>query len=315
MELEPKCIIVVGDMVFTNVNQVRIDRSVKELSDKAVITLPRNYEKLEGKSILELIKSGDPVTIQLGYDDDIQEEFTGFLQFPESGVPLVLHVDDELYPLKRNNFVKSWTSVTLKQLLEFVAPGYTIECASVNLGGFEVSNDSTFKVLSRLQRDYGFYTYVRSGVLYCQFPYDVKGSNIIHEYELYTWPVKQNNLKYSRSEDKRIRVRVTSKTGGKTITYETGAQEGNSSLNVTSIPNLTQAEVETFAKNWYKSLAFDGYSGTITGFGIPRTNAGDTLKITDPDEGITGNYLIESVAIKYSLTSGFERENRISFKV
>jgi len=317
MYLEPHCKIEVGSLIFTGVNDIIIDRSVKELSDKAVITLPRNYAKLEDKSVLDLLKSGDPVKISLGYDDDLQEEFSGFLQFIESGVPLVLHVDDEMYPLKRNNFVKSWPGITLEALLKYIAPAYKIQCPSINLGKLEINNVSTFTVLSNLQRDYGFYTYVKGDTLYCQFPYDVKGTGVVHEYKLYNWPVKTNNLKYSRSEDKRIRVRVTSDQGkGKKLSFETGAQEGNSSLNVMSIPGLTQSEIETYAKAWYKSLAYDGYSGSITGFGSPRTQAGDTLRIIDQDEpGMDGNYLIESVTVRYNLKRGFERENKISFKV
>lgn len=316
MYKEPICRIEIGNLVFNSVNSLVIETSVKELGDKATITLPRNYKKLDGKSVLDLMKTGDAVKISLAYDGDPQEEFTGFLQNIESGVPLRLTVDDEMYPLKRNNWCKSWPKITLEDLLKYVAPGYKIECPGTSLGAFQISNSSSFAVLSSLQRDYGFYTYVKNGTLYCQFPYDVRGTGTIHDYKLYQYPVKKNDLKYSRAEDKKIRVRVTSDQGkGKKLTYETGAKEGEGSLNVSSIPGLNPSEIETYAKAWYKTLAFDGYSGSITGFGSPRTTAGDTLKITDPDESITGNYLIESVRVTYDLTQGFERENKISFKV
>jgi hypothetical protein len=66
----------------------------------------------------------------------------------------------------------------------------------------------------------------------------------------------------------------------------------------------------------YKRNCYDGYSGTITGFSDPRTNAGDTLKIIDPLElDHQGNYLIEAVHKTYDLSSGFDRENTLSFKV
>ena len=316
MYKEPNCSAVIGGLQFLSVNSIIIERSVKQLGDKAVITLPRNYEKLEGKSILDLMKSGDKVSIKLGYDGDLQDEFSGYLQNIESGVPLVLTVDDEFYPLKRNNWCMSWSNISLANLLKYVAPGYEIECPETSLGPFQISNASTFAVLSALQRDYGFYTYIRGNKLFCSWPYKVTGTGQIHEYTLYSYPVKANNLRYSRAEDKKIRVRVTSDQGaGKKVTYETGAKEGDGSLNITNIPGLTQAEAKTYGDNWYKSLAFDGYSGSITGFGTPATQAGDTIKITDADEDITGSYLIESVRITYDLQKGFERENVISFKV
>lgn len=316
MYKEPICQVSIGNLVFNQVNSIVIDMSVKELGDKAVITLPRNYAKLDGKSVLQLMKTGDPVTISLGYENDLQREFSGFLQNIESGAPLRLTVDDEMYPLKRNTWCKSWSNISLRSLLEYVAPGYKIECPGTSLGAVAISNASTFKVLSDIQRDYGFFTWIKSGTLYCQFPYDVRGTGTTHDYKLYQFPVKKNDLKYSRAEDKKIRVRVTSDQGkGKKLTYETGAKEGDGSLNISSIPGLSASEIETYAKAWYKTLAYDGYSGSITGFGSPRTLPGDTLKITDPDESITGNYLIESVRIGYDLKSGYERENKISFKV
>lgn len=316
MYKEPRCQVVVGNLVFDQVNSIVIDMSVKELGDKAVVIIPRNYAKLDGKSVLEMMKTGDPVVIKTGYDDDLQVEFTGYLRNIESGVPLRLTIDDAMYPLKRNSFCKSWASVTLKSLLEYVAPGYKIVCPGTSLGPFQINNASSFAVLSAIQRDYGFYTYIKGDTLYCQFPYDVRGTGTIHYYPLYDYPVKKNDLIYSRAEDKKIRVRVTSNQGkGKTLKYETGSKEGEGSLNVSSIPGLTASEVEAYAKAWYKTLAYDGYSGSITGFGSPRTMPGDTLKITDPDEAITGNYLIESVRVTYDLKQGYERENKISFRV
>lgn len=316
MYKEPACQIVIGNLVFNQVNSLVIDMSVKELGDKAVITLPRNYAKLDGKSVLQLMKTGDAVTIKLGYDGDMRQEFSGFLQNIESGAPIRLTIDDEMYPLKRNTWCKSWSNITLRSLLEYIAPSYKIECPGTSLGAFQINNASTFAVLSAIQRDYGFYTYIKSGTLYCQFPYDVRGTGAIHSYTLYQFPVKKNDLKYSRAEDKKIRVRVTSDQGkGKKLTYETGAKEGEGSLNISSIPGLSASEMQTYAEAWYKTLAYDGYSGSITGFGSPRTMPGDTLKITDPDESTTGNYLIEAVKITYDLKQGYERENKISFKV
>lgn len=316
MYKEPICRIEIGNLVFDSCSSITIEQSVKELGDKATITLPRNYQKLDGKSVLDLMKAGDKVVINLGYNGDLIEEFTGYLQNIESGAPLKLTIDDEMYPLKRNSWCKTFAKISLKELLKYVASGFQIECPDVSLGAFQISNASSYEVLTSIQRDYGFFTYIKNGVLYCQWPYDVRGTGTLHDYTLYQYPVKKNDLKYSREQDKKIRVRVTSEQGkGKKLTFETGAKEGGGSLNIMSIPGLSQTEIETYAKSWYKTLAFDGYSGSITGFGTPQTKPGDTLRITDPDEDITGNYLIESVRITYDLKIGFERENKISYKV
>ncbi|TCN63679.1 hypothetical protein [Acetobacteroides hydrogenigenes] len=317
MYLEPCAKIEAGALTFINFRSIVIEESVKELGGKATVTLPRNYAKLNGKSVLELIKTGDPVTIWLGYDGKLEKEFTGYIREIESEAPLVLYIDDDLYPLKRTNFKKAWKSVTLKELLQFIAPGYEVNCPGVNLGAFQIANVSAFRVLMDIQNTYGLYTIVRGKTLTCQFPYDIKGTGQMHTYTFYTPTVKKSNLKYKRAEDNKVRVRVTSKQrNGKTLKVEVGAKEGEGSVYETSLPTMSESELKTFAENWYKKLCFDGYQGSITGFGTPRTKAGDTLKIVDKEEpDREGNYLIESVTITYDLTVGFERENKLSFKV
>ena len=317
MYLEPCAKMEAGGLTFTNFNKIVIEESVKELGGKATVTLPRNYAKLNGKSVLDLLKTGDPVTIWLGYDGKLEKEFTGYIREIESEAPLVLHIDDDLYPLKRTNFKKAWKSVTLKELLQFIAPGYEVNCPGVDLGPYQIPNLSAFRVMMDLQNNYNLYTIVRGKSLTCMFPYDFKGSGNFHTYTLYTPTVKKSNLKYKRAEDNKIRVRATSslRTGSK-LKVEIGAKEGEGSVYEIKLPTNSEKDLRAFAENWYKKLCFDGYQGSITGFGAPQTKAGDTLKIVDREEpDRQGNYLIESVTITYDLTVGFERENKLSFKV
>ena len=321
MYLEPTAKMQVGDsaknLTFVNFNKIVIEQSVKELGGKATVTLPRNYAKLNGKSVLDLVKCGDPVTIWMGYDGQLEVEFTGYIREIESSAPLVLNIDDDLYPLKRTNYLKSWKSVTLNEVLQYVAPGYKVSCPDVNLGALQLNNVSAFRVLMDIQQNYGLYTIVRGKNITCQFPYDIKGTGQMYTYTFYTPTVKKSNLKYKRAEDNKIRVRVSSKQrNGKTLKAEVGAKEGEGSLYQTTLPPMSESELKTYAENWYKKLCFDGYTGSITGFGTPRTKAGDTLKIVDSEEpDREGNYLVESVTITYGLSDGFERENTLSFKV
>ena len=53
----------------------------------------------------------------------------------------------------------------------------------------------------------------------------------------------------------------------------------------------------------------------MTGFGIPLTNAGDTLKIVSKREPEReGQYLIESVTVRYG-NAFYERINRLSYRI
>ncbi len=82
--------------------------------------------------------------------------------------------------------------------------------------------------------------------------------------------------------------------------------------------NLTKNELKKWCEKHYKNYVFDGYSGTIKSWGLPRTKAGDAVQITDPnynDEHRNGKYLIESVVIDVNESVGFERKNKISMKL
>jgi hypothetical protein len=63
-----------------------------------------------------------------------------------------------------------------------------------------------------------------------------------------------------------------------------------------------------------KRLRFDGYRGSITGFGLPATEHGDIAEITDPDyPERAGRYSIDKV-IKTWGVGGSRRQSFIGPK-
>ncbi|MBE9468972.1 MAG: hypothetical protein IMY72_11735 [Bacteroidetes bacterium] len=316
MYYEPNARITIGDVVFNNVNKVIITESVKEMGDVAIITLPRNYKKLAGKSVLDYLASGQKATIELGTGGKYYEEFTGFLGQIESDAPMILHIDDNFYPLKLNSFKNSWEKVTLLEVLNYIAKDYTINAPDVNLGAFEINNVSSYKVLRALQEQYGFFTYIKGSTLNCQFAFDVRGTGDKFTYKFGN-NIKKNNLKYHRAEDVKIKIKaIANQRTGKKITYETGSTDPQASLRTLNFGNISESELKEIAEKTYNKLSYDGYSGTIKGYAMPRTHAGDTLSIIDEDQADReGDYLIEKTIIRYGLTIGFERINTLSFKV
>jgi hypothetical protein len=318
MHLEPYCNITINQLLFRNVNKVVIDRSVKETGSSAMIVLPRNFAKLNDRSIIDLIKHGDKAEIICGYTGTGEVDlFSGYVRKIERSIPLIIHLDDELYPLKRNNHVQIWVNSKLRTILTTVAPGYKITCPDVLIGKIEANNESSFQMLRKLQNNYGFFTSIRDGQLNCDFPFDFKGSLNVHQYQLYNWPVKSHNLTYSSKEEKKVLVKATSlqSTTGKKISYDAGDKSPGATVIVLNLPGMSAEDLKRYAESWYSTLCYDGFKGTITGFGTSVTMPGDTLQINDPQEGTSGAYMIESVKTIYDLKAGYYRENRISFKV
>ncbi len=300
---------------FDHIASAEIKRSVKVLGDTAEITIPRRYGKLKQKEILQYIKTGYKTVLELGYNGEYHIEFTGYVREIESGYPLRLHIDDDLYVLRKNNFNKSWKSITLKALLTEIAPGYKIECPDVNMGAFQIDNANTVTVLRAIQDQYGFYSFLKGDTLHCKFAYDVRGVGNIHTYN-FSKNVKSSSLKFKRKEDFSIRIRaISNQSNGKKIKLEVGSKDKDASLRTLNFKDKTEKELRELATKELDRLVFDGFDGSITGFGYPRVNAGDTLAIISPKEPERdGNYLVESMTIKYG-NAYYERNCELSYKM
>lgn len=315
-----------GNVLLKNINAFEIDENILEMSNTAKITIPRNYGKLNGKPILEQFKAGDKVTIDSGYDGDYVREFTGYIREIESDIPLIIHCDDETYPLRQTNYIKSYKDATLKQVLTDIIPSsIKFDCPDVRIGKYQIDNASAFAVLQDLMKHYGLYSRLQESVLKVGLAYEFGEKTDTHIYtinapedNLYQANVKKNDLKFKRKEDFKVRYKaISNNPNGKKTTVIVGNKEKDASERTLNFAGpMTEAELRERANAVMAKTVYDGYTGDITGFGLPRTHAGDALEIRDslePDRA--GKYLIEKVNIGYSDSSGFSRKNTLSYKI
>ncbi|GAB6121656.1 hypothetical protein [Dysgonomonas termitidis] len=301
---------------FDHIAAADIRQSVNTTGDTAEVTIPRRYGKLKDQEVLQYIKPGYAVSLELGYNGEYNNEFSGFVREVGSGHPLKLYLDDAFYKLRKNSFNKSWKSITLRQLLKEIAPGYKIECPDVNLGAFQADNESTLVLLQKLKNSpYGFSSFLKSDTLYCQFTYDVRGLGRSHTYD-FSKNVKKSGLTFRRKEDFKIRIQAISNLDtGKKIKIEVGNKEKEASIRSLNFRNKTEKELRELALKELDRLVFDGFEGTVTGFGYPRVTAGDTLDIVSPRQPEqNGSYLVESVNIRYG-NPYFERVCTLKYKI
>ena len=315
-----------GNVSLKNISSFEIDENILEMSNTAKIVIPRNYSKLKDKAILEQIKAGDPITLDVGYDGDLQREFTGYIREIESDAPLVIHCDDETYPLRQTNYIKSYQDATLKQVLTDIIPSFiSFDCPDVRIGKYHIDNASAFAVLQDLMKHYGLYSRLQQGVLKVGLAYDFADNTTNHIYTInapadrpYQKNVKKNDLKFKRKEDFKVRYKaISNNANGKKTVVIVGNKEKDASERPLNFPGgLTEAQLRERATAVMAKTVYDGYTGDITGFGLPRTHAGDTLELRDSLEPErAGRYLIEKVNISYSLSSGFSRKNTLSYKI
>jgi hypothetical protein len=314
-----RTVVTIGDIVIKNINSFHIKEDIEKTSDEAQIIIARNYKQLQDKSILYYIKSGDKVTIQTGYDNDLQTEFTGFVRTaPDVDFPITVYCD-ELWTLRQNNHVLNFKDITLKDLLTKIAPGYQIECPDMHMGKIHIPNWSSYRVLVEIKKVWGFFSRINGNTLSVGFAYDFSSSfTKKHTYTIGNNVRNHKKLRYSTDVDFNVQVNLrVHLPNGKTLLVkkDTGHTGQDVKVQVLNCYNKPLKEAENLAKAQLQKLLYNGYSGQIDGFCLERTHAGDSLTIVNPAyPEREGTFLIEKVNIIFE-ESKIVRENFITYKL
>ncbi|MCT4698083.1 hypothetical protein [Tenacibaculum haliotis] len=321
--------ITINDAIqFSAVESIYIESTIDKFSDTAKITLPREFKNaqekgkslsLVQKNLLELIKSGDKITIEAGYNNELVTEFEGYIDEIGADIPLLLICEDEMYQLKKKEKInKTFASVKLDALLQFIAPDYKIEALNISLGKFMIENATPYKVIQELKKQYGIRCYFKNKTLVAGLAVDFKPS-VSHDFVFGRNIRKSNSLKYATKEQrKRFYKGISHETGtSKKVTYEYGDKSGDH--RTLHLPlNLSESEVKEWVHKTHDSNVYDGYGGSIESWAIPFTKAGDSAKLTDPnypDKHRDMVLFIESVVVSINKSDGYKRTNKLSFKI
>jgi phage protein D len=333
--LNMNAIVTIGDVRFEAINSFTITQSVEFVSDTATITLAKNYGELGNRKVLDYISAGKPVTIEFGYNGNLETEFKGFVK-PNIGADYPLIVEaDALFYLRQNNFKISERNISLKALLEIIAPQFNIECIDVQLGKVYFSNESTVQILEKLKKEFGFFSRITNNTLHVGWAFDFVPSFT----KKHTYTVGENvrsieKLKYSTEIDfnTKVRIKIHQPNGkveevvygmkpvGSTmqplrIGESDKVKDETGAIKTYTVSDVSVAVAEQMAKAQLQRILYSGYKGSIDGFGLPRTKAGDSLQIINtvmPER--EGTYLIDKVVVSYD-DANITRENFITYKV
>ena len=326
----------IGKVKIHGATQVEVNTSVDTIGGTAKITLPRNWMRSDGKTLLEHIATGDRVTVQLGYNDNMKTEFTGYLAHIGDTTPLVLECDDDWYTFKHaDHITKSFKSVTLKDLLQNIFPGYTIDCIDFTFsGGYIIKDVTPYTVVKKIKEVVGFCARLDADAktIACFWPYDFQGFKK-HTYVFGTRNgtqlkdlrdrrlapnVAANGLKFVSKDDRKLQITGKARQkNGTVITATVGSKDDDAEKRTMNFGSdvKTESELRQRIDAELRKSNYDGYEGTITGFGTPQTMPGDVLELIDPERPVrNGAYLIKRVKVTFS-QSGFRRENELSYRI
>ena len=314
--------------VFNVAETIHVENSTEKISDFAKVTLPREFKQVQDsnnsisiakKRLLDYIKVGDQILIESGYDNDLGTEFEGYISRIGAEIPIELDCEDEMYQLKKMKPIsKTFSNISLKKFLQEIVPGYKIECFETQLGKIALENVTPYAALLEIKSRYPFKFFFRGKTLHAGLSNDFDSQGK-HEFNLNRNVRKGGDLKYETKEDRKFWVKAISKQKGtsKEITYEFG-DKGESERTLHCPLNLNKDQLKKYAEDFIKKLCYDGYGGGFESWCYPRTKAGDSAILSDPnypDKHRDGIYFINEVITDINRSDGIKRKNNITFKI
>lgn len=318
---------IAGKYAFDAVESIHIENSTDKISDTAKVTLPRKFmRKVSSKDrtdigkerLLDLIKVGDTIKIEFGYNGDLQTEFEGYITRIGAEIPVELECEDEMWKLKKMPPVnKLFRNANIKEFVQFLAPGYEVDCKyTATVGKFAIENLTPYMALLEMKSKGFRFSFINGKIkVLMNIDPDVQKR---HQFNLNRNVRKGSDLKYETKDDRKFWVKAVSKEvgTGKEVSYEFG-EKGENEKTFTFL-GLKKDELKIHAENEHAKLSYDGYGGGFESWCYPRTKAGDSAELTDPnypDKHRDGIYYINEVITDINASDGIKRKNKITFKI
>jgi hypothetical protein len=294
----------IGNYRYTQVNGLVVERSVRNLTGVCTITIPRNI-KYKGTEALELIKKGDAVQVEAGYDDQNNLLFSGYVKQVVVGTPLKIECEDEMYALKQVSVeTEHFPALQLSTLLKRYLPaGIKNKVQDVNLGEFRISNSpSLAKVLDYIKQNYGLLFYFRHKTLLGVVPSASLAGSSNPVSINFNIDVKNDQIKFLHDDDLKliIKVKTVLADNSKLEVQEPEKTEGGEVHTFLALEKKTERELREYAKNLLATYKPGNLSGSLTIYGRPLIEPGDFVKLIDSDNAERNNKIcqIERVLTK-----------------
>lgn len=293
--------ITIGKYSVQTLKEVKINTSVLNLSDTASIELPGQYlntwRKIEDK-----IHAGDAVTVQLGYDDSLETEFTGYLKrISRDNNTLVLECEDALYLMDKTVEDMEYKAISLKDLLQKiltqVSPEMKVDCDyDFTYEKLVVFKSTALDVLKKVHDDTKANIWFEGKTLHVHPVYQqLKGDKtVIYDTEV---NVQSNELKWKDKTDKKVLVEVKfTKPNGELSKQEYGISGGQKVTRYVDASN--ESDLKKAAENEYNLWNYSGYEGNLTGWLVPVVKAGGSVRLRDKERP-EGVYYVTGVEIEF----------------
>lgn len=292
-------------------SEVMIDTSIDNACQSATITLPRNISALQQQQLKDLIKRGDAVSISLGYDGELNEEFTGYVESVGADVPVVIKVRDALWKVLQVAFNKSYQAAHLPTvLMDLFGTDYSYQVMDATIGPIRFEKTTKGGAVKALKDDFGLVTFLKGTTIFCGKLFDSNARTVTYDQER---NMKSSDLVYRVSDDVKMKLSAKSiqKDGSDDIKVDVGDEDGEQRT-VVYYGIDSKEELKKLADADLQRFKYDGYEGSFKGWGVPWCQFGDKVQLKStlyPDRD--GDYLAESVKVTFG-KGGYEREIKLA---
>lgn len=294
-----------GSWTFEKITSCEIERDADALTATCKLTLPRKV-KWEGQTS-NPIRRGDKIKVWLGYDDDLELAFVGYVLRKGFKTPIEIFCEDEMFMLKQKPCVKkAYKSVDIQTLLSDQNLGYDIKVlGEQSIGQYRTNFETVAELLAHLKEN-SIRTFFRfedgKPVLYCGVLFD-HGTELRQVFETGVNIISDSSLDEQKAEDVKIKLKVVSlqPDNKKKIKVEVGDADGE--RRTLHCYGKTEAEAKAWGEQELERLKRDGLTGSFQTFGHMLLDRLDIIGIKIDGER-KGKYQIQKNTITYG-SSGF----------
>lgn len=298
---------------------VTVRRSVETLCDTATICLPSTYLN-SAINIEDYIHEGDEVEIRLGYGDNLQTEFKGYLNTISTDDSQVrLDCEDALYLFRKEVPNKEYKNITLKSLLQkmvqAVDGSFRVDCDyDFTYDKFVFKDATGYDVLKKVQDETKANIYFGSNTLHIHPQYSQIVNDEVVRYD-FAVNVEKSDLKYKKADERKYFIEVEGiQADGKRVTVTTGKQGGDKRC--IKIYGVTdQASLLKRAEEELKTVVYTGFESSFTGWLVPYCEPAYRIQLNDQDyPEKQGQYYVVATETTFS-SSGGQRKITIGKKI
>jgi len=311
----------IEDVENIQASKVTWKSEVGSFIDSCTIELPRisylkndkaqtqdlNQERTSSERMGYAFKEGDKVSVSLGYNKVNKKRFEGFVKRVNMGIPVKIECEGYGYQLYETMFSESYTSVTVRKLLEDLTKKTNIvvsdKIPDIPLKNVRFKNVNGIKVLEWLKDECKLAVYFNMNELFVGTLYGKVEERIKARIG---WNTVKDDEFQQKKVDKSTRIVIKEKNDkGEVNKTKSDQKKSTSEKSLKVKAGIPDQFLKQIANRLQTKENYKGYEGNITLFLEPYAVKGMVLELEGgmyPDK--TGEYFIESVSGEFGASGG-----------